>query len=522
MKIYSKNLLKRVGNIKTVLYIFFLLVAYIFYYTQPYLLTKIISKMAKGKPYIYLGVLLLLTMAILPIVNYVSNYFIQSVRKYSKIELWANVEHGGYNYISNKKIGTIQSYVNEVSFACRKLVQESLQSIVKSVAMILLYSIILLRANTMLSFLYVVIIIGYLLLSVKLSSKNRNNIQMSLRYTAKVNEYFLDFYNNKDTIFSLHSLSKEHAIFEDKVERERNIYAKIQKKINISGIIQQLFIIIMAIVIIEFAAHNSSRLVSLTTLLILIYSIINLTNFGSQYLEIFELLDRTKKGLLELNYPVKQVDKKGALNYVVTADNLKVNHIYFKYNNSKEFIFHDTSLLFSKGKRTALIGSNGTGKSTLLKIIAGLLVPQTGNVIVPGKRSKTKIVYLGQDSPLFDRTVLENLMYPNSQISSKYISKLMGEIGIQNLETKPRKVAGDFKSSLSGGEQQKLLIVRTIVQNPDIVLLDEITSNLDAKSAKKTYTMLKEYLPYATIIGIVHKKNELVYFDEIVSIDTKL
>lgn len=273
----------------------------------------------------------------------------------------------------------------------------------------------------------------------------------------------------------------------------------------------------MAIIIMSFSIYSSSHLVSLTTLLILIYSIVNLTNFGSQYLEIFELTDRIKNGLYELDYPVKKETRLSHLKYLPYEKKLTVNHIVFKYKNNSAYTFHDEHLYFKKGQSTALIGPNGTGKSTLLKIIAGLLVPQSGKIIIP-ERKNAKISYLGQDSPLFDRSIKANLLYPNSNASSNYILDLMQEMGIHSLVRKGHKTQGEFKTTLSGGEQQKLLIVRTMVQKPDIILFDEITSNLDTQSVKVFYSMLKKYLPTTTIIGIVHKEDELKYFDNVVNI----
>lgn len=484
---------------------------------QPYILTKLISKMSKNQSITNLGILLLLTMTILPIINYISNYFIQGVRKYSKLELWNRIETGGYTYLSNKKIGSIQSYINEVSFACRKFVQESLQSIIKSLVMITLYSIILVKANVVLGICYILIIVGYLTLSIKLSTNNRTNIKISLRKTADVNAYFLDFYNNRDTIFSYGSLIHEHSIFDNKLDNEKAVYTRLQRRINIFALIQQAFLTLSSVTIILVTFNRATHFVSLATLLILIYSIMNLTTFGSQYLEIFELIDRIRNGLKKLDYNPIDKEFKNHLVYNPEENAIKISNLRFKYNDDENFIFKDSKFNFEKGKSTALIGTNGSGKSTLLKIIAGLLNPQSGNIIIP-ENNKANIVYLGQESPLFDRSMYDNLTYPNADVSNEYIDHLKVEMGLKNPKHASNETNGDFKSSLSGGEQQKLLILRTIIQKPNIILFDEITSNLDEKSVKIFYSMILKYLPKSTIVGIVHKKMELKYFDNVIQI----
>lgn len=515
MRVFLINILKKVGILKVVMYLLSMILLYLIYYMQPYILTQLIKKMSSNQSIIGLAILLLLTMIIPSIINYISNYFIQSVRKYSKAELWNRVEVGGYTYFVNRKIGSIQSYINELSFTCRKLVQESLQSVIKSFVMIVLYSIILMKANIFLGIYYILIIMGYMSLSIKLSVRNRDNIKISLKETADVNSFFLDFYNNRDTIFSYNSLKHEHSIFNKKLNNEKKIYKILQGRINIFALIQQSFLIFFSLIVILVTFNKSNQFVSLATLFILMYSIMNLTNFGSQYLEIFELIDRTRSGLKKIDYDCKNKKLNEYFVYDPKEKGIRICNLNFKYSNN--FIFKNNNFFFGKGKFTALIGSNGSGKSTLLKIIAGLLVPDDGIVIIPND-SKVKMVYLGQESPLFDRPMYDNLTYPNVNVAREYIDSLMFEIGLDNLKYISSKTNGEFKSNLSGGEQQKLLILRTIIQKPDIILFDEITSNLDENSVKIFYKMIKKYIPKATIIGVVHKKNELKYFDSIVKL----
>ena len=77
---------------------------------------------------------------------------------------------------------------------------------------------------------------------------------------------------------------------------------------------------------------------------------------------------------------------------------------------------------------------------------------------------------------------------------------------------------GDLAGKVSGGELQKVQIVRAILYKPDILLCDEITSGLDAKSVETFYGMLRRYLPVTTVVGVVHRKGELEFFDEVVGI----
>ncbi|WHS17557.1 ABC transporter ATP-binding protein [Ligilactobacillus salivarius] len=456
-------------------------------------------------------------MMIIPGIKILSNYFLQSVRKYSKEILWKNLEESGYFYLINHKIGNIQSYINEVSFTGRKLLQESLPEMVKALVMIVAYTLILVKSDLILGVIYIFTISSYLILSAKLSLSSRKNIGTSLKKTADVNEYWLDFYNNKDTIFSIKSQDIEYEIFKQKLDDEYKIYFDLQKKINRATLFQQGYIVTMAIGIIFIAMEKMTASVSLSTILILIYSIINLTNFGSKYLEIFELLDRMKAGLRKLNYPLKKTkDKK--IEFLNDIDRIEFDHLSFKYPNNTKYILNDLSINLPKKKLIAITGANGKGKSTLLKILSGLLPIQDGSIKIPSDLNE--IMYLDQDSSIFNRSVIENINYPKQKADLEQIEQLFRKFKLKiNILTDKRTV-GEMKKSLSGGEQQKILILRMIVQKPKLVLLDEVTSNLDTESSKIFYKLLRKYLSDTTVIAVIHKQNELVYFDEVLNLDS--
>ena len=260
---------------------------------------------------------------------------------------------------------------------------------------------------------------------------------------------------------------------------------------------------------------------ALSLILILLYSIVNLSGFGTQYLAIEEFLNRIRSGLSELEYGKKSTEHPSHVQFDSNKKAIIFKHLSYSYKN-KQDVFKDLNLEFKKGRMTALVGPNGTGKSTLLKLLTGFYQPEAGQIILPFA-NQPDLMYLPQNAQLFNRSILDNICYPDNKVSSDKLLKLITEINLNTLiySTKDltSKTPGDFKNKISGGEKQKILFLRAIVAKPQILLLDEFTSNLDEKTITIVYDMIKKYLPGTTIISVVHRFEELQYYDEVVQLE---
>ncbi|TWT02464.1 phosphate ABC transporter ATP-binding protein [Planomicrobium sp. CPCC 101079] len=167
---------------------------------------------------------------------------------------------------------------------------------------------------------------------------------------------------------------------------------------------------------------------------------------------------------------------------------------------------------FPEGKITTLVGPSGAGKTTLLKLCNGLLSPSSGELYVKGQPINSyeptelrRLVGIAlQSAPMVSGTVYDNLALPmelqSKKLSADAAKQLLHDVGLEE-EFMHRKV-----SDLSGGQRQKVSIARTLVNRPDILLLDEITSSLDRTSLKEIEELIaainRKYK--TTIIWITH------------------
>ena len=519
---YLRQVINRIGIPKIALFCVFLFLAYAVYFAQPYLITELFQAHLSTNCQILLVLALAVSLMMMPLINSCNNSFIQAVRKFSKQILWESVVNKPFSYFSDKPVGKVQSYIKDVSFACRELEQSGLGVVVQMSVMLIMYTIMLSIQNIFVGFLYLFFFVSYMLISVWMARKNRDNVAASLKSASKVNEYIIDYYSNIETILATNSKDFEEQNMDKILNDEQNTFIKVQKITNEASLFQQFLIVILACIITVLGQFliGTKENQALSLILILLYSIVNLSGFGTQYLAIEEFLNRIRSGLSELEYGKNAAKNLSAFKFDQNAKTIAFKQISYSYKN-KQDVFQNLDLEFKKGKMTALTGPNGTGKSTLLKLLTGFYQPQSGQIILPFAK-QPKLLYLPQSAQLFNRSIMANICYPNNKVAIEEVFKLIEEINLKTLihtgKDLTAKTPGDFKNKISGGEKQKILFLRAIVSKPQIILLDEFTSNLDENTITIVYKMIKNYLPNATIISVVHRFAELKYYDEVVNL----
>ncbi len=186
---------------------------------------------------------------------------------------------------------------------------------------------------------------------------------------------------------------------------------------------------------------------------------------------------------------------------------IEIKNVSFAYNGGN-FAIEDISFEIEKGAKVMIIGPNGSGKTTLLKAMVGLLNPAQGSILILNKKPekvRNKIGYVPQKldfDKTFPITVLEFLQFSHPTATKKDIDKNLNNLGIENLTL-------CLIGQLSGGQLQRVLIVRALLGNPQILFLDEPVSGIDIVGEQNFYQLIKNIRSkyHVTIIMVSHEMN---------------
>jgi ATP-binding cassette, subfamily B, bacterial len=210
---------------------------------------------------------------------------------------------------------------------------------------------------------------------------------------------------------------------------------------------------------------------------------------------------------------------------------IAIDRVSFQYPGSSTFVLQDISLQVKAGETVALVGRSGAGKTTLTNLIARFYDPTSGSLSIDGKdlrdvelssyRSLLGIVE--QDVFLFDGTIRENIAYARRGASEGQViaaaRAAAADEFIEKLTDGYDSIIGERGVKLSGGQRQRLAIARAILADPEILILDEATSNLDSESERLIQESLSVLLKGRTAFVIAHRLSTIINADKIVVLE---
>ncbi|AUC81708.1 ABC transporter ATP-binding protein [Lacinutrix sp. Bg11-31] len=259
----------------------------------------------------------------------------------------------------------------------------------------------------------------------------------------------------------------------------------------------------------------------------MIAPIIQMSNIGSQLTEALAGLDRTEE---LMNMAAEDDDENRTVELENVKGDIAFNNVNFSYEEGKP-VLHNIDFKAPSGSVIALVGSSGSGKSTIAGLSATFLNPESGQITIDGKDlSKVKLnsfrKHLGvvlQDEFLFEGTIRENIMFPRpnateaqlqAAVKAAYVNEFTDRFD-EGLET----LIGERGVKLSGGQRQRIAIARAILADPKVIILDEATSNLDTESEALIQKSLSQLTKNRTTIVIAHRLSTIRKADQILVIE---
>lgn len=227
---------------------------------------------------------------------------------------------------------------------------------------------------------------------------------------------------------------------------------------------------------------------------------------------------------IALNKP----EENSGLNYDVNniKKDIVLKNIYFKYGEGESWVLENVSLTIPFGQSIALAGESGCGKTTLIKIILGLISPTRGEIFIGnisvrnlGLQNYRKILgTVMQDDVLLTGSIADNISFFDANVNSEYVeycAKLAAlHDDIEKMPMRYQTLVGDMGSSLSGGQKQRVFLARALYKQPSILALDEATSHLDIENEKKVNDALRALS--ITRIMVAHRIETINAADKVV------
>ena len=256
----------------------------------------------------------------------------------------------------------------------------------------------------------------------------------------------------------------------------------------------------------------------ITYLAVLVAPILQMSNIGSQLTEAFAGLDRTEE-IMEM-MAEEDDEKRTEVLKELTGD-IRFNEVFFAYEEDKT-VLKGISFDAPAGSVTALVGTSGSGKSTIAGLAASFLEARGGSITIDGTdlstvKLKSFRKHLGvvlQDDFLFEGTIRNNILFPRPDATAAHVNEFTDRFE-DGLET----VIGERGVKLSGGQRQRLAIARAILADPKILILDEATSNLDTESETYIQKSLAELMKGRTTFVIAHRLSTIRQADQILVIE---
>ena len=439
------------------------------------------------------------------------------------------------SFFDNNKSGALVSRVMTDVEGVRNLVGTGLVQLIGGSITAIISLVILIKINGQMTLFVLFPVLLFAGIALKAFKYIRPIFRTRGKINAEVTGRLTETLNGIRVIKGFNAENQEKAVFEKGVDE---LYQNVKKSLTATAFMtsSSTFLLGLASAGIMgmggyFIMNNTmtyGEFVSFTLFLgFMIAPIVQMSNIGSQLTEAFAGLDRTQElmGLQEENDPEIRT-----INLDQVKGNVSFKNISFSYDDKTE-VLHDISFEAPKGSVTALVGSSGSGKSTIVGLATAFLNPNSGQVLIDGvdlskvnlKSFRSQLGVVLQDDFLYEGTIRENILFPRPNatedelllaVEGAYVNEFTDRFD-DGLDT----LIGERGVKLSGGQRQRISIARALLARPKIVILDEATSNLDTQSEAFIQKSLNVLIQNRTTFVIAHRLSTIQKADQILVIE---
>ena len=439
------------------------------------------------------------------------------------------------SFFDNNKSGALVSRVMTDVEGVRNLVGTGLVQLIGGSITAIISLVILIKINGQMTLFVFFPVLVFAIIALKAFKYIRPIFRARGKINAEVTGRLTETLNGIRVIKGFNAEEQEKIVFEKGVEE---LYNNVKKSLTATAFMtsSSTFLLGLASAGIMgmggyFIMNNTmtyGEFISFTLFLgFMIAPIVQISNIGSQLTEAFAGLDRTEE---LMNIPEENDIEKRFLKLNIINGNVSFKNVSFSYNDKAE-VLNSISFEALKGSVTALIGSSGSGKSTIAGLAMAFLKPTSGQVLIDGidlskvdlKSFRSQLGVVLQDDFLYEGTIKENILFSRPEATEKelleavkgaYVYEFTDRL-VNGLNT----VIGERGVKLSGGQRLRISIARALLARPKIVILDEATSNLDTQSEAFIQKSLAVLMKDRTTFVIAHRLSTIQNADQILVIE---
>lgn len=358
------------------------------------------------------------------------------------------------------------------------------------------------------------------LLFVPIKLLTRYSYNFGKEATETANEFAVRLHEALEgmkTIMSFGASRKVSNLLMDSHKKHRTAAVRLLGFSESIPVLYEPLILCLLIAIVTIARKYNMATVS--EMLVIIYSLRVSLPFASNIVSDISNINRYYAGISQIigitDQAIENVQPSGEKAFSGIATGIKFDDLVFSHEDG--FSLKNISISIKKGEYVTFTGPSGCGKSTLLDILMAFRFPSGGTVRLDGvsvseldiNSYRQKIGYVPQDTVFFNMSIRENLTWPYSFVAEREIIEVLEKTNcIEFIQGAGRSLddsMGESGSSFSGGQRQRLAIARALLGKPEILILDEVTSNLDVVNEAKIQSVLDSLKSDLTIVSVAHK-----------------
>ncbi|MDA9879000.1 ABC transporter ATP-binding protein/permease [Flavobacteriaceae bacterium] len=439
------------------------------------------------------------------------------------------------SFFDNNKSGALVSRVMTDVDGVRNLVGTGLVQLIGGSITALISLFILIQINAKMTLFVLLPVLVFAGIALKAFGYIRPIFRARSKINAEVTGRLTETLNGIRVIKGFNAEAQEEKVFEKGVA---DLYENVKKSLTATAFITSSSTLLLGLAsagimgmggyLIMNDSMTYGEFVSFTLFLgFMIAPIVQMSNIGSQLTEAFAGLDRTQDlmGIKEEN----DLEIR-AISFDDIQGNVSFKNVFFSYDDSTE-VLHDISFNAPQGSVTALVGSSGSGKSTIAGLVSAFLNPNSGQVLIDGidlskvdlRSFRSQLGVVLQDDFLYEGTIRENILFPRPLASDEDLLEAVKGAYVDEFtdrfENGLDTVIGERGVKLSGGQRQRISIARALLAKPKIVILDEATSNLDTQSESFIQKSLAVLMRNRTTFVIAHRLSTIQKADQILVIE---